>query len=553
MFRCLRVPSLLSFVFTVFACSPSFSLSSFGAQSVALIKHPNAQPVDLIVYGGTASGIMTAYSAAREGLHVVLLEPSDHLGGMVAGGLSATDLGQFNVIGGYVREFYILAAAHYGVHDLNRRENWYSEPHVDEDIFRKMLADAGVDIRLHEKLKEHEGVQVHAQRIESITTMDGMRWIAKIFADCSYEGDLMAETGVTYVYGRESIAQYGEVLAGVRPYSPAHQFTWPISAYDEHHKLLPEINPGPLAAPGTADRLVEAYTFRPILTHNPENRLPFPRPEHYDASRFALLSRYLAEFTKNRGRAPNLHDVTNPVLIPNDKADFNNNGPFSTDYIGHSWNYPDGSYAEKQRIWNDNLNYIQSFFYFLSHDPSVPPSLQHEVNEWGLPKDEFMDSGHWPNQLYVREARRMVGAYMMKQSDLQTARTKPDSIGMGSYNSDSHNVQRVALPDGSVRNEGDLQVPVRPYEIPYRILIPQKSQVQNLLVSVCVSATHVAYSSLRMEPQYMIMGQAAGVAASLSIRKRVAVQDVPIKALQAELRSQKAVLSLLDSQANSIQ
>jgi hypothetical protein len=540
MFKYLRVLGLLSLVVQ----------SSFGAQSSATAKHPNVQPVDLIVYGGTASGIMAAYSAAREGLHVVLLEPGAHLGGMVTGGLSATDLGQLDVVGGYVRRFYTLAAAHYGVHDLNRRENWYSEPHVDEEIFRKMLADAGVEVHLHERLKEHEGVQVHAQRIESIATMDGKQWKAKMFADCSYEGDLMAEAGVTYVYGRESVAKYGESLAGVRPYSPAHQFTWPLSAYGEHHKLLPEIGPGPLAAPGTGDKLVEAYSFRPVLTNNPGDKLPFPRPKHYDSSRFALLRRYLAEFEKNRGRAPNLHDVAIIVPIPNDKADFNNNGPFSTDYIGHSWNYPDGSYAEKQRIWNDTLDYVQSFFYFLSRDPGVPPGLQHEINEWGLPKDEFMDSGHWPNQLYVRESRRMVGSYVMKQSDLQTARTKPDSIGMGSYNSDSHNVQRVALPDGFVRNEGDLQVHVQPYEIPYRILIPQKSQVRNLLVTVCVSATHVAYSSLRMESQYMIMGQAAGVAASLAVRKGVAVQDVPITALQAALHSQKAVLSLSGSQAN---
>lgn len=536
MFRCLRILGLLSLV----------SLFSFGAQSVALTKHPNAQPIDLVVYGGTASGIMTAYSAAGEGLHVVLLEPGAHLGGMVTGGLSATDLGQFNVIGGYVRDFYLRAAAHYGVHDLSRQENWYSEPHVDEDIFRKMLADAWVDVRLHERLKEHKGVQVHARRIKSITTMDGMQWIAKVFADCSYEGDLMAEAGVTYAYGRESIAQYDESLAGARPYSLAHQFIWPISAYDRHHKLLPEISPGQLAAPGTADKLVQAYTFRPILTDNPENRLLFPRPEHYDASRFALLRRYLAEFEKNRGRAPNLHDVTNSVLIPHDKADFNNNGPFSTDYIGHSWNYPNGSYAERQAIWDEHLNYIQGFFYFLSHDPSVPPSLQQEVNEWGLPRDEFMDSGHWPNQLYIRESRRMVGSYVMTQSDIQTSRTKPDAIGMGSYNIDSHNVQRVALPDGFVRNEGDMQVHVQPYEIPYRILVPRESQVQNLLVTVCVSATHVAYSSLRMEPQYMIMGEAAGVAASLSVHEGVAVQHISINAQQTELRDQKAVISLQD-------
>jgi hypothetical protein len=503
-----------------------------------------------VVYGGTASGVMTAYSAAQEGLHVILLEPRAHLGGMVTGGLSATDLGQFKVIGGYARDFYLQAAAHYGVANLDKPENWRSEPHVDEQIFEKMLVDARVDVHLHEKLKEHSGVQTDTHHIESIVTMDGKRWRAKIFADCSYEGDLMAQAGVKYVVGRESIQQYGEDLAGVRAKTPAHQFTWPISAYDDHHCLLPEISPGPLATPGSGDKLVQAYNFRLILTHDPENRLPFPKPKNYDPARFALLKRYLSEFEKNRGRAPTLHDLTNPVLIPNNKADFNNNGPFSTDYIGHSWNYPDSSYGTKQAIWDDHLLYTQSFFYFLAEDPSVPPSLRQEFHDWGLSKDEFVDSDHWPNQLYIREGRRMVGAYVMRQSDLQTQRTKPDSIGMGSYNSDSHNIQRVARADGSVTNEGDVQVPVQPYEIPYRVLFPPKSGLQNLLIPVCFSATHIAYSSLRMEPQYMIMGQAAGVAASLSIRQKIPVQDVPIDALQANLHSHKAVLSLADSKAN---
>src|SRR5882757_14199 len=520
------------------------SLVSFTFPGLCLAGVAKAQSSDLVVYGGTASGVITAYSAAREGLHVVLLEPRAHLGGMVTGGLSATDLGQFKVIGGYARDFYMQAAMHYGLHDLDRMENWHSEPHVDEAIFRKMLSDVGVEIRFHEKLKEHDGVQAHDKRITGITTMDGKQWTAKVFADCSYEGDLMAQAGVKYVSGRESVADYGEDLAGVRAHTPAHQFTWPVSAFDDQHRLLPEVNPGPLADPGSGDKLVQAYNFRLILTHDSSNRVPFPRPKHYDASRFALLRRYLSEFEKNRGRAPDLHDVTNPVSIPHDKADFNNNGPVSTDYIGHSWTYPDGSYAEKQAIWEDHLNYTQSFFYFLSHDRSVPSTLQKEVNEWGLSKDEFLDTDHWPNQLYVREGRRMVGSYVMRQADLQNARTKPDSIGMGSYNSDSHNIQRVARPDGSVTNEGDVQVPVRPYEIPYRVLTPERSQMQNLLVPVCLSATHIAYSSLRMEPQYMIMGQAAGVAASLSIRSGLAVQDIPVDLLEKNLHSNGAILHL---------
>jgi hypothetical protein len=511
---------------------------------------PKPLQVDLVVYGGTASGVITAYSAAKEGLHVILLEPHNHLGGMVTGGLSATDLGSFEIIGGYARDFYTRAAAHYNVHTLAKHDDWLSEPHVGEEIFRAMLKEAGVDVRFHEKLAERSGVTLAAKHVTSIKTMDGKVWKAKIFADCSYEGDVMAQAGVKYTLGREGIAEYGEDLAGVRAQTPAHQFTWPLNAYDDQHKLLPEISPGPLDAPGSADKKVQAYNFRMILTHDPANQVAYPKPASYDPARFALLRRYLTEFEKNKGRAPNFHDVVNPVKIPNQKADFNNNGPVSTDYIGHTWNYPDGSYATKQKIWDDTAQYTQAFFYFLAHDASVPPNLQKEVNEWGLSKDEFQDNGYFPNQLYIREGRRMVGVYVMRQADLQTTRTKPDSIGMGSYQSDSHNIQRVAREDGTATNEGDVQVAVKPYEIPVGVLLPQKEQVENLLIPVCLSASHVAYSSVRMEPQYMIIGQAAGVVASLAIQNKTAVQDVPVGILQEKLRAHKAVLNLQDAEAN---
>jgi hypothetical protein len=511
---------------------------------------PKTPAVDLAVYGGTASGVITAYSAAKEGLHVVLLEPRAHLGGMVTGGLSATDLGQFQIIGGYARDFYMRAAAHYGRHSLEKHEDWLSEPHVGEEILRAMLNEAGVEVHFQEKLMEYGGVAMMAKHVTSIKTMDGKVWRAKVFADCSYEGDVMAQAGVTYTIGREAIAKYGEDLAGVRDKTPAHQFTWPVSAYDEQHRLLPEINAGPLDAPGSGDKKVQAYNFRMILTHDLANQVPYPKPASYDPGRFALLRRYLNEFEKNKGRAPNFHDVTNPVEIPNHKADFNNNGPVSTDYIGHSWDYPDGSYAVKQKIWNGTAEYTQAFFYFLAHDPSVPPSLQKEVNEWGLSKDEFVDNGYFPYQLYIREGRRMVGVYVMRQADLQTTRTKPDSIAMGSYQSDSHNIQRVAREDGTVTNEGDVQVGVQPYEIPLRVMLPRKDEVENLLVPVCLSASHVAYSSVRMEPQYMMIGQAAGVVASLAVQEGVAVQDVSVPSLQKKLHERKAVLHLMDAEAN---
>ena len=502
------------------------------------------QPADLVVCGGTASGVMTAYSAAREGLRVVLLEPGAHVGGMVTGGLSATDLGRFTIIGGYARDFYVKAAAHYGVQNLDRSANWLSEPHVDEEIFHKMLNDAGVAVHFHEKLRETDGVALDGERIVSVTTSDGRRWPARVFADCTYEGDLMAQSKVAYTWGRESSQQYAESLAGVREHTPGHQFGWPVSAYDGRHRLLPEIDAGPLAAPGSGDKKVQAYNFRLILTNDPANRLPFTRPEGYDRTRFALLKRYLNQFQEHRGRAPRLMDIFNPVMIPNHKADFNNNGPFSMDYIGHSWDYPEGAFARRTALWQEHLLYTQSLLHFVSQDHSVPASLRAEVNEWGLPRDEFADTDHWPRQLYIREGRRMVGEYVMRQGDLQTDRSKADSIGMGSYNSDSHNIQRVAMADGAVENEGNVEVPVEPYEIPYRSITPRRAESENLLVPVCLSATHAAYSSVRMEPQYMIIGQAAGVAAALAIREGTAVQGISIMELQRKLRERGAVLHL---------
>jgi hypothetical protein len=499
---------------------------------------------DLLVYGATASGVMTAYSAARQGLHVVLLEPGAHLGGMVTGGLSATDLGHYPIIGGDARGFYMKAAAYYGAHDLDKPANWLSEPHVDLAVFRTMIEDAGVTLLYQHRLPEQGGVELHGKRIVSITTSGTRRWQAKIFADCTYEGDLMAQAKIHHTWGREPASEYDESLAGVRGDTPKHQFLWPVSAYDDRHHLLPEIDPGPLAPPGTGDKKVQAYNFRLILTNDPSNRLPFSRPEGYDRARFALLERYLGEFAHHMGRPPGFRDVTNPVMIPNHKADFNNNGPVSTDYIGHSWKYPEASYQQKADIWQDHLLYTKSFFYFISQDSKAPANLRDEVNQWGLPKDEFADTDHWPNQLYIREGRRMVGEYVMRQSDLQTERNKEDSIGMGSYNSDSHNIQRVAMPDGSVQNEGDVQVPVQPYEIAYRTITPKRSESENLLVPVCLSASHAAYSSIRMEPQYMIIGQAAGVAASLAIQSGKAVQDISIRDLQRKLREHGAVLHL---------
>ena len=502
-----------------------------------------AQPrYDLVVYGATAAGVTTAVSAARMGLSVVLLEPGRHVGGMVSGGLSHTDVGRREVIGGMALEFYWRAGLHYSLPQYLQDFAWYLEPHVAEQVFRDMLREAGVKLVTEHRLREKTGVRRRDATIEAIETTDGSIFAAKIFADCSYEGDLMAQSGVSFTWGRESAAQYGESLAGVRSETPKHQFLTDLSPYIVDRELLPEISRGPAGEPGAADRKVQAYNFRLIFSRDPANQAPYPKPALYNAARFDLLAHLLAT-------APQLRfgDVVSIGPIPNRKADINNNGPFSTDFIGHSWDYPNASYARRAEIFRDHEEYTRGFFWFLSHDPRVPPALQKEVNQWGLAADEFTDTDHWPSQLYIREARRMTGDFVMTQRDIQTELTKADAIGMGSYNSDSHNVQRIVNAAGFVRNEGDMQVPVKPYQIPYRVMLPKRAEARNLLVPVCLSASHVAYSTLRMEPQYMIIGHAAGVAAAMAVRNSVPVQDVDTAALTRTLLDQGAILEYVPS------
>jgi hypothetical protein len=502
----------------------------------------SAASYDLVVYGGTAGGVIAAVSAARMGLKTALLEPGRHIGGMVASGLSHTDVGRREVIGGYSLEFYWRAGTYYGLPQYLQDVAWYVEPKVAESIFQTMLQESGVTVLLDRRLREKNGVRMDRGRIAGIFMENGDRFTAQVFADASYEGDLMAASGVTYTWGRESQAQYGESLAGVREETPKHQFLVDLSPYGAGGKLLPEISAVPTGPPGSADRKVQAYNFRMIFSQGPANQVAYPKPERYDAQRYELMRRLLE-------RQPGLRmgDVLSIGPIPNRKADINNNGPFSTDYIGGSWDFPEGSYARRAEIFRAHEEYTKGFLWFLAHDPGVPPALQTEINQWGFARDEFTGNGNFPWQIYIREARRMVGEYVMTQRDIQTDLTKPDAIGMGSYNSDSHNVERVVNAAGFVRNEGDMQVPVKPYQIPYRILLPKRGQAANLLVPVCFSASHVAYSTLRMEPQYMILGHAAGVAAALAIRAGAGVQDVDTRELARILVSQGAILEYVAS------
>ncbi len=497
-----------------------------------------ARSFDVVIYGGTAAGVVAAVSAARLGLTVALLEPTRHVGGMVTGGLSATDHGEKIVVGGDALAFYRRVGAKYGVPLF-----WYPEPKVAERVLNEMLAEQrNVTLFLHQRLRERGGVRKDGVRITELVMDDGTRFRARLFVEAGYEGDVMKQAGVHYTVGREATSTHGESLAGVRPKDRNHQFDVKVPARDERGRLLPEISPLPRGEIGTGDARVQAYNFRLILTTEKANQAPFERPAGYTPERYELLRRFVDVVQRERGTPPTLSEL---LLIradlPNHKADFNNRGPFSTDYIGASYRYPDGTYAERARIWRDHVLYTKGLLYFLATDSRLPASIRNAMNEWGLAKDEFVDNGNWPYQLYVREGRRMVGDFVMTQKDLQTELTKPDAIAMGSYNSDSNNVQRFVQDDGTVQNEVTMEVRVEPYQIMYREMPPRRTEASNLLVPVPFSASHVVYSSMRMEPQYMMIGQAAGVAAALAIRGHVGVHDIDVAELRRLLASQGMV------------
>ncbi len=512
-----------------------------------------AQPYDLVVYGGTPAGIACSIAAAREGKSILLLEPTKHIGGLTTGGLSHTDVGpRPEIIGGIAKEFFIKADAHYA--DPARtasKEFWYQEPHVAERTFTAMLREAKVDVLFEARVKS---VEKQGARLSSITTLDGKTYQGRLFVDASYEGDVMALAKVEYFVGREGRDAYDEPLAGFRPApfrfrekeymaSPERKYTHGtparISAYGMDGKLLPGINTE-WPESGTGDKRSQAYNFRVILTNNAANRVPIPKPANYDPLRYEILGRIIDAFPGVK-----YEKLVFLGTLPNAKFDANASGLVQgTDHVGGNVDYPDADHATRERIWQDHVDYVQGFLWFLANDPRVPAELRTQASEYGLAKDEFTDNGHWPYQLYVREARRMRGEYVMSQRDCQKAITKPDSIGMGAFILDSHAVQRLGDKDGHGIDEGNFDIPVRPYQIPYRSVTPKKEQCENLLVPVALSATHVTYGSIRMEPQFMILGHSTGVAAAMALEKNISVQDVDIAALRTKLVAQGQVLEL---------
>jgi hypothetical protein len=522
---------------------------------------------DVVVYGGTSAAVIAAVEAKKSGKSVVVVSPDKHLGGLTSGGLGWTDTGNKSVIGGLARDFYHRVWRKYQdpaawkwqrreqfgnrgqgtpAIDGNQRTMWIFEPHVAEQVYEDLVAEFEIPVHRDEWLDREHGVVQSDGRIQSITTLSGRTYAGRMFIDATYEGDLMATAGVAYTTGRESTAQYDEKWNGVQTGVLHHRHHFgvlkqPIDPYripgDASSGLLPRISAEPPGKYGSADKRIQAYCFRMCLTNVPENRVPFPKPSQYDPQQYELLVRiYDAGWRETFQKFDPL---------PNNKTDTNNHGPFSTDNIGQNYDYPEASYERRREIIEEHRQYQQGLMYFIANDPRIPDEVQKRMRTWGLAKDEFTDNGNWPHQIYVREARRMIGTFVMTENELLKRRPTPQSIGMGSYTMDSHNVQRYITPEGHVQNEGDIGVSTKgPYQIAFGSILPQKAQCENLLVPVCVSASHIAFGSIRMEPVFMILGQSAAMTASMAIDNGQAVQDVDYDQLRQRLLAAGQILEM---------
>ena len=519
---------------------------------------------DVIIYGGTSAAVTAAVQVSSAGHSVVIVSPDANLGGLTSGGLGWTDSGKKSAVGGLSEQFYAAIHQHYQKPESwrwqsqaefgdrnqssgrgsNGRTMWVFEPHVAEQIFEQWISENKIQVLRGQWLdRSAGGVSTEGGAIKQFRTLAGDVFRSKIFIDATYEGDLMAAAGVSYHVGREANSVYEEkwngVQIGVKHHG--HWFKDNIDPYvipgDKRSGLLPEISDQPPGENGAGDHRIQAYCYRMCLTNVAENRIPFPKPEGYDPARYELARRVL-----EAGWREVFRKFDN---MPNYKTDTNNHGPLSTDYIGANYDYPDADYQRRREIIEDHKRYQQGLMYFLANDPGVPADVREEMSKWGLPKDEFKATGGWPHQLYIREARRMMGQYIMNEHDCFDRRKTPQPVGMGSYTLDSHNVQRFVTEEGFVQNEGDIGVRTpRPYQISYGSIVPKKSECTNLLVPVCVSSSHIAFGSIRMEPVFMILGQSAATAACIAIEDDLAVQDVPYDKLKSQLIADGQVLEM---------
>jgi hypothetical protein len=526
---------------------------------VAGVLHA-AETYDVVIYGGTSSAITAAVQVKTMGKSVVIVSPDKHLGGLTSGGLGYTDSGNTAAVGGLSREFYHRIYQKYQSNDAWRWEKkehyanegqgtkamlhdeqtmWTFEPHIAEAVFEEWIAELKIPVVREVQLDRAKGVNKEGTKIVSITTLDGKTYKGEQFIDATYEGDLMAAAGVSYHVGREANAQYGETWNG-NQVGILHHGHWfkqgAVDPYktpgDPNSGLLRYISPDPPGERGVEDKRIQAYCFRTCLTKHPENRVPFPKPEGYDPDDYELMLRVFGYGWRET--------FDKFDMIPNLKTDTNNHGPFSFDFIGENYDYPEASYERRKEIIAEHVRYQQGLLFFLANDPRVPADVRHKMSQWGLAKDEFLDNGHFPHQLYIREARRLVGEYVLTELDCLGERTPPRPVGMGSYTLDSHNVRRYITAAGYVQNEGDIGVsPKQPYSIDFGCLLPKKGECTNLTVSVCVGSSHIAFGSIRMEPVFMILGQSAATAAVFAIDGNIAVQDVDYEKLKERLLADK--------------
>lgn len=519
---------------------------------------------DICVYGGTSGGVIAAVQAARMGKSVILVSPTKHVGGMTTSGLGWTDLGSESILGGLSRDFYHRLYVHY---QKTNAWNWQSsssfgnagqngpafnhttklasvfEPRVAEAVYKQMLAEWSVPV-VYGLLDLTNGITKQGQRITAIRMEDGSEYRAKMFIDASYEGDLMAKAGVTYTIGREANATYGEIRNGIQPAQAVkNQLPNGIDPYvipgNPASDLLPGVNPSAGGVDGAGDNKLQAYCYRMVLTDVAANRVPVAQPAGYNAADYELLFRTIAA-----GQSATFFKFDR---MPNRKTDSNNASGLSTDFIGGNygpdWNWAEASHARREQSAREHEKWQRGLIWTLQNHPSVPSSIRNAYANWGLPADEFADNNHWPYQIYVREARRMISDYVMTEVNCLLTEVVPDSVGLAAYTMDSHNTQRH-VKNGMVKNEGDVQHPTAgPYPIAYRAIVPRVGECENLLVPWCLSASHIAFGSIRMEPVFMILGQSAATAAALAIDDNVSVQALNYAKLAAVLNADGQKLS----------
>jgi len=529
---------------------------------------------DIVIYGGTSAGVAAAIQSSRMGKSVALIEPTNRLGGLTTGGLGQTDIGNKQAIGGISREFYANIKKYYndpknwkweqkseyidgGQTRTEKGEPtmWTFEPSAALSVYHDMLKNEKVKVIYNERLNRDSGVDKVNGKISSITMESGKKFVGKVFLDATYEGDLLATAGVSYATGREGNQEYGETLNGVQPNNynislthlisknaANHNFIPGVDPYivkgDPESGLLPNVNEKP-GIEGEGDDKIQAYCFRMCLTDHPDNRIPFKKPANYDEQNYELLFR---NYEARKGSVRNMYYKGGPLLplinssMPNRKTDSNNRFGFSTDYIGKNYDYPEASYAEREKIIEDHRNYQMGLMWTLANHPRIPKEVRDEASKWGTTKDEFEREDGWQQQLYIREARRMISDYVMTQRNCEGLEVAEDVIGLAAYTMDSHNTQRYVDANGYVQNEGNVEAHgFDPYPISYKSLVPKKEECENLIVPVCLSSTHIAFGSIRMEPVFMVLGESAATAAALAIDSGSSVQDVSYESLKSIL------------------